>query len=50
MHGSGYWYKLFNEDLLVQIYNNISDNDSVTMVPSLYIYIKAVGPGKDRWF
>jgi hypothetical protein len=40
MHGS---------DLLVQIYNNISHSDSVTMVPSFYFYFRVVGQGKDRW-
>ena len=40
MHGS---------DLLVQVYNGISHNDSVTMVPSFYFYVKVVGRVKDRW-
>jgi hypothetical protein len=40
MHGSG---------LLVQVYNGISHNDSVTVVPSFYFYFRAVGWGKDRW-
>ena len=39
MHGSG---------LLVQVYSVISHNDSVTVVPSLYFYFRAVGRGKDR--
>ena len=36
-------------DLLVQVYNDISHSDSVTVVPSFYLYFKAVGRGKDRW-
>jgi hypothetical protein len=40
MHGSG---------LLVQVYNSISHSDSVTVVPSFYLYVRAVGWGKDRW-
>jgi hypothetical protein len=40
MHGS---------DLLVQVYNNISHSDSVTVVPSFYFYFRVVGQGKDRW-
>jgi hypothetical protein len=40
MHGS---------DLLVQVYNNISHSDSVTVVPSFYFYFRVVGRGKDRW-
>jgi hypothetical protein len=39
MHGSG---------LLVHVYIDISHSDSVTMVPSLYFYFRAVGRGKDR--
>jgi hypothetical protein len=35
--------------LLVHVYNDISHNDSVTMVPSLYFYFRAVGRGKDGW-
>jgi hypothetical protein len=35
--------------LLVQVYNSISQSDSVTMVPSFYLYVRAVGWGKDRW-
>jgi hypothetical protein len=35
---------------LVQVYIGISHNDSVIMVPSFYLYIMAVGQGKDRWF
>ena len=33
MHGS---------DLLVQVYSDISHNDSVTMVPSFYLYLPVV--------
>jgi hypothetical protein len=40
MHGS---------DLLVQVYNDISHNHSVTMVSSFYFYFRVVGWGKDRW-
>ena len=40
MHGS---------NLLVQVYNNISYSDSVTVVPSLYFYFRVAGQGKDRW-
>ena len=40
MHGSG---------CLVQVYNNIYHSDSVTMVPSLYFYDRAVGRGNDMW-
>ena len=50
MHGSGYWYRFFGASLMVQVYNNISHNDSVTMVPSFYFYVRAVGWGKDKWF
>jgi hypothetical protein len=44
-----YWYRLFGASLLVRVYNNTSQIDSVTVVPSFYLYIKAVGQGKDRW-
>ena len=40
MHGS---------DLLVQVYSGIYHSDSVTVVPSFYLYVRAVGWGKDRW-
>jgi hypothetical protein len=40
MHGS---------DLFVQVYNNISHSDSVTVVPSFYLYFRVAGRGKDRW-
>ena len=40
MHGS---------DLFVQIYNDISHSDSVTLVPSFYFYFRVAGRGKDRW-
>jgi hypothetical protein len=36
-------------DLLVQVYSGISHSDSLTVVPSFYFYIRAVGRGKDRW-
>jgi hypothetical protein len=49
MHGSGYWYGLFGAILLVQVYSNISHNDSVTVVPSFYLYVRAVGWGNNRW-
>jgi hypothetical protein len=35
--------------LLVQVYNNISHSDSVTVVPSFYFYVRAVGRGKDMF-
>ena len=35
--------------LLVQVYNDISHSDSVTVVPSLYFYFRVAGQGKDRW-
>jgi hypothetical protein len=35
--------------LLVQVYNNISHSDNVTVVPSFYLYVRAVGRGNDRW-
>ena len=44
-----YWYKLFGVGLVVHVYNNISQSDSVTVVPSFYLYFKAVGWGKDKW-
>ena len=40
MHGS---------DLLVQVYNDISHSDSVTVALSFYFYFKVAGRGKDRW-
>jgi hypothetical protein len=43
------WFRLFGAGLLVQVYNSISHSDSVTLVPSLYLYIRVVGRGKDRW-
>jgi hypothetical protein len=49
MHGSGYWYRLFGVGGLVQVYNNISHSDSVTVVQSFYLYARAVRRGKDRW-
>ena len=35
--------------LLVQVYNGISHNDSVRLVPSFYFYFREVGWGKDMW-
>jgi hypothetical protein len=49
IHGSGYWYRFFGAGLLVQVYKSISHSDSVTVVPSFYLYIKVVGWGKERW-
>jgi len=43
IHGSGYWYRL------VYLYSGISHSHSVTMVPSFYLYVSAVGWGKDMW-
>jgi hypothetical protein len=42
-------YRFFVAGLLVQIYNGIYHSDSVIVVPSFYLYFKAVGWGKDRW-
>jgi hypothetical protein len=36
-------------EVLVQVVHSISHNDSVTVVPSFYFYVRAVGRGKDRW-
>ena len=36
------WYRL------IQLYNIISHNDRLTVVPSFYFYFRAVGWGKDR--
>jgi hypothetical protein len=49
MHGSSYWYRLFGAGCLVQVYNSISHSDSVAMVPSFYLYVRAIGRGKDKW-
>ena len=49
MHGTGYWYRFFGAGLLVQVYSSISHNDNVTVVPSFYLYVRAVGWGKDMW-
>jgi hypothetical protein len=49
MHGSSYWYMLFGVGLLVHVCNSISHSDSVTVVPSFYLYIRVVGRAKDRW-
>ena len=49
MHGSCYCYMLFGVGLLVYVYNSISHSDSVTVVPSFYLYIRAFGWEKDRW-
>jgi hypothetical protein len=40
---------LFGAGLLVQVYNSISHSDSVTVVPSFYLYVRVVGWGKDMW-
>jgi hypothetical protein len=40
MHGSG---------LLVHVYSGISHSDSVTVVPSFYLYFRAIGWVHDRW-
>jgi hypothetical protein len=42
-------YRLVGCRSVVQVYNSISHSDSVTMVPSFYFYVRAVGRGKDRW-
>jgi hypothetical protein len=49
VHGSGYWYRLFGADWLVQVYSSISHIDSVEVVPSFYFYVRVVGRGKDSW-
>jgi hypothetical protein len=51
MHGSSYWYRLVAGQWyrLVQLYSGISHSDIVTVVPSFYLYVMAVGWGKDRW-
>jgi hypothetical protein len=38
---------LFDAGLLVYVYNNIYQSDSVTVVPSFYLYVRAVGEGND---
>jgi hypothetical protein len=46
------WYmfsQVIGTSCLVQVYNIISHSDSVTLVPSFYLYFRAVGRGKDRW-
>jgi hypothetical protein len=50
MHGLGalvqvVWCRLIGTGLQL----SISHSDSVTMVPSFYFYVRAVGRGKDRW-
>ena len=40
---------IHGSDLLVQVYSSISHSDSVIVVPSFYLYIRAVGRGKNRW-
>jgi hypothetical protein len=40
---TGHWYRL------IQLYIGISHSDSVTVVPSFYLYIMEVGRAKDRW-
>jgi hypothetical protein len=49
MHGLFYWYRLFGIGWLVQYCNDISHSDSVTVVPSFYLYVRVVGWGKDMW-
>jgi hypothetical protein len=36
-------YRLFGTGCLVQVYNSVSHNDSVTVVPSFYLYFRVVG-------
>ena len=45
--GTGFYMLVIGR--LVQVYNNISQSDSVTVVPSFYFYVREVGQGKDRW-
>jgi hypothetical protein len=47
MHGSGYWYRLFGAFDWYK-FTTVS-LDSVTVVPSFYLYVKAVGQDKDMW-
>jgi hypothetical protein len=43
-------YKLMHGlDLLVQVYNDISNSDRLTVVPSFCFYFRVVGRGNDRW-
>ena len=43
-------YRLVHgSNLLVQVHSGISHSDSVTVVPSFYVYFRVVGRGKDRW-
>jgi hypothetical protein len=46
-----FWHRLLVQVVTgwVQVYINISHSDSVTMVPSFYFYVRAVGRGKDKW-
>ena len=39
-------YMLFGAVLLIHVYNSISHSDRVIVVPSFYLYIRAVGRGK----
>ncbi len=36
-------YRCFGASCLVQVYNIISHSDSVTVVPSFYLYFRVVG-------
>jgi hypothetical protein len=50
MHGSGLlvqvvWCRFIGTGLQ----HSISQSDSVTVVPSFYLYVRAVGRGKDKW-
>ena len=40
---------LYGSGLLVHVYNDISHGDSVTVVPSFYLYVRVVGRGKETW-
>jgi hypothetical protein len=48
---TGQWHRLITGQWhrLVQVYSSISHSDSVTVVPSFYLYFRVVGRGKDRW-
>jgi hypothetical protein len=47
------WFRLLVQviwcRLIGTVYSSISHSDSVTVVPSFYLYVREVGQGKDRW-
>jgi hypothetical protein len=42
------WFRLLVQ-LIGTCLQSISHSDSVTVVPSFYLYVRAVGWGKDMW-